>query len=37
MCGADLFDFWPFVLPFAVAAALVLWGFVRNQGWRERR
>lgn len=22
---------------FAVAGALIVWGIVRNQGWRERR
>jgi hypothetical protein len=30
MCGADFFDFWPFVLPLGVAGALVLWGIVRT-------
>ena len=33
----DFGSFWVAVGAFGVAAALVVWGLVRNQGWRERR
>jgi hypothetical protein len=37
MCAADFGDFWAVVGAFGVGGALLLWGILRNQGWRERR